>query len=258
MFSRNNLPGNFGTFLPKNFAFFLNPDPLGSKNITIHYPGAIFGTFIIKFIIKFKAPGDRIRVKYLCICSITTVLLIFCFHRKWLVECWWQRQPRWIFPSLWFWGQWKAGESSVGMWLLWTVKLWWSNTWSLVETSLTPTSWLVVVPDLAPLVSRSLTRRDPWTRWGRTRTGPSSWPSLTPWTWCPSPGWPSGHTVSSPVLQKSPFQDISIFLQPQDLLGLLLRLVFSIIFLFICIKHHLQIAHLFPHALNFKNSFNRS
>ena len=25
----------------------LNPDPLGSKNITIHYPGAIFGTFII-------------------------------------------------------------------------------------------------------------------------------------------------------------------------------------------------------------------
>ena len=25
----------------------INPDPLGSKNITIHYPGAIFGTFII-------------------------------------------------------------------------------------------------------------------------------------------------------------------------------------------------------------------
>ena len=24
-----------------------NPDPSGSKNITIHYPGAIFGTFII-------------------------------------------------------------------------------------------------------------------------------------------------------------------------------------------------------------------
>ena len=24
-----------------------NPDPLGSKNITIHYPGAIFGTFLI-------------------------------------------------------------------------------------------------------------------------------------------------------------------------------------------------------------------
>ena len=29
----------------KEFIEELNPDPLGFKNITIHYPGAIFGTF---------------------------------------------------------------------------------------------------------------------------------------------------------------------------------------------------------------------
>ena len=33
-------------FITTNYSIF-NPDSLGSKNITIHYPGAIFGTFII-------------------------------------------------------------------------------------------------------------------------------------------------------------------------------------------------------------------
>ena len=37
----------FYKILLKFFLISINPDPLGSKNITIHYPGAIYGTFII-------------------------------------------------------------------------------------------------------------------------------------------------------------------------------------------------------------------
>lgn len=146
-------------------------------------------------------------------------------RRRWLAECWWLTPPSSTFPVLRCWVPCRGGEPCLEMSLLWTVKLWWSNISCLEAISPTPTLWLAVDPDLDHSESRSLTRMDPWSLWGLTGTGPSSWPCLTPLTSCPCPGCPSGHTVSSPALLILPFQDISTFLRPQDSSESNLRLV---------------------------------
>ena len=46
LFTRSNSQFGNAITINKKAVSHLNPDPLGSKNITIHYPGAIFGSFL--------------------------------------------------------------------------------------------------------------------------------------------------------------------------------------------------------------------